>query len=165
MSGEPTRASRRQLLQTVGGSALALGLAGCSGGGGGTSDGGGNIEGVHTPGSDDSHDWEEIAKREEDSSFDIPNSVPSNWGFKRAGDSMTISVPEFDTGTAYLVFSTDSGVSNVLVMESPYGGKDLEFDGDGPYSIDVAALTGLSIVWETEDGELYVVMTGDDILG
>lgn len=169
--GDQTEAGTDGAGTTDGGASTADGATATDGdgttseSGGGTTESGGNGSGdtLHSPGSGVDYDWAAIAERDEANTFDLPDDAPTGWGFQRAGNELTLMIPEgFDSGTVYLVFVTDGNVSQILVLESSFDGTELVIGPeDSAYSMDVEAADQLSVAWE-KDGELYVVQKFDE---
>jgi len=134
-----------------------------------TSDGGGGDtvgDALHTPTAADDHDWAAIADMEEDSRFDLPDEAPAyGWGYQRVGNEMTLFVPSFDSGTVYYVFVVEGEVSEVLVLESSFEGSEFVVGpDDSAYPMNAQDVSQLSIAWESDGGDLYVVTKYDENL-
>lgn len=129
---------------------------------------------VRTPGSDAGVDWEAIGDQEEAGPFDVPDDVPTAFGWSRVSttNTMTFSYGAMagesdpvEEGTVYLLFIVDDSVQHVLVWETPieHGEEFTVGPEDSTYAMDVTTLTDLVIAYD--DGEdVYVVDKNADFL-
>lgn len=128
---------------------------------------------VRTPTDVESRDWEAIAVQEEIDPLDVPDDVPTAFGWSRVASQNTLTVSygavgggsePLEEGVVYVLFVVSDGVRDVLVWDTPIevGAEFTVGPEDSAYPMDVTTLTNLVIAYD-DGSDVWIIKSDPDL--